>query len=281
MAKKKKRNIGKVFIHNNLIEAHYTNLGSLESKLLVVVAFFFQQQQAKQTVQTNFVSFELDDLADYLRIERNNFPYLRERIRNIQSAFISYTNEDEQWEQDIPLFEPPKYHFHKDGDKKQFYKVDFQIHEKLTPYFLDLGKKSESLIKTRTFTQIEGSTPLDFSSKYTLPLYLLMKKIENQTFKMVSYELAELQSIVGSKYPTWQKFRDNVLEISFKEINIISEIWCEYTPKTEKLSGERGRPKVIGVTFKMGMKEAYKNKKDAAKRILKFKKDFNQNEEEK
>lgn len=270
MAKKKKRNIGKVFIHNNLIEAHYTNLGSLEAKLLVVVAFFFQQQQANQLVQTNFVSFDLDDLADYLRIERNNFPYLRERIRNIQSAFISYTNEQEQWEQDIPLFEPPKYHFHREGDKKQFYKVDFQIHEKLTPYFLDLGKKSESLVKVRTFTQIEGSTPLDFSSKYTVPLYFLMKKIENQTFKMISYSFDELQSIVGSKYPTWQKFRDNVLEISFKEINEISEIWCEYTPKTEKGTGARGRPKVIGVTFKMGLKESYKNKKDAAKKIFKM-----------
>lgn len=270
MAKKKKRNIGKVFIHNNLIEAHYTNLGSLEAKLLVVVAFFFQQQQANQLIQTNFVSFDLDDLADYLRIERNNFPYLRERIRNIQSAFISYTNEQEQWEQDIPLFEPPKYHFHREGDKKQFYKVDFQIHEKLTPYFLDLGKKSESLVKVRTFTQIEGSTPLDFSSKYTVPLYFLMKKIENQTFKMISYSFDELQSIVGSKYPTWQKFRDNVLEISFKEINEISEIWCEYTPKTEKGTGARGRPKVIGVTFKMGLKEGYKNKKEAAKKIFKM-----------
>ena len=163
--KKKKRNIGKVFIHNNLVEAHYTNLGSLEAKLLVVVAFFFQQQQAQQLIQTNFVSFDLDELADYLRIERNNFPYLRERIRNIQSAFISYENEHEQWEQDIPLFEPPKYHYFKEGEKKQFHRVDFQIHEKLTPYFMDLGKKSEPLLKTRTFTQIEGSTPLDFSSK--------------------------------------------------------------------------------------------------------------------
>ena len=87
--KKKKRNIGKVFIHNNLVEAHYTNLGSLEAKLLVVVAFFFQQQQAQQLIQTNFVSFDLDELADYLRIERNNFPYLRERIRKIQSIWKS------------------------------------------------------------------------------------------------------------------------------------------------------------------------------------------------
>ena len=59
MAKKKKRNIGKVFIHNNLVEAHYTNLGTLEAKLLVVVAFFFQQQQTQQLIQTNFVSFDM------------------------------------------------------------------------------------------------------------------------------------------------------------------------------------------------------------------------------
>jgi len=280
MAKKKKRNIGKVFIHNNLVEAHYTNLGTLEAKLLVVVAFFFQQQQTQQLIQTNFVSFDLDELADYLRIERNNFPYLRERIRNIQSAFISYTNEHELWEQDIPLFEPPKYHFLREGEKKQFYRVDFQIHEKLTPYFMDLGKKSEPLInKTRTFTQIEGSTPLDFSSKYTIPLYFLMKKIENQQFKMVSYELEELQSIVGSKYNTWQKFRDNVLDISFKEINEKSEIWCEYSPKMEKNAGTRGRPKVLGVTFKMGLKEAYKNKKEAYKKMLGFKKKLLDKEE--
>jgi len=278
--KKKKRNIGKVYIHNNLVEAHYTNLGSLEAKLLVVVAFFFQQQQAQQLIQTNFVSFDLDELADYLRIERNNFPYLRERIRNIQSAFISYENEHEQWEQDIPLFEPPKYHYFKEGEKKQFHRVDFQIHEKLTPYFMDLGKKSEPLLKTRTFTQIEGSTPLDFSSKYTIPLYFLLKKIENQTFKMISYELNELQAIVGSKYPTWQKFRDNVLDISFKEINEQSEIWCEYLPKTEKSSGTRGRPKVIGVTFKMGMKETYKIKKETAKKIMSYKKRFLNNDNE-
>ena len=273
--KKKKRTIGKVFMHNNLVEAHYTNLGALELKLLVVVAFFFQHQQSQQIIQTNFVSFDIEELADYLRIERNNFPYLRQRIRNIQSAFISYENEQEQWEQDIPLFEPPKYHYHKDGEKKQLYRVDFQIHEKLIPYFLDLGKKGESLIgnptnKTRPFTQIEGSSALDFSSKYTLPLYFVLKKIENQTFKLVSYSLNELQAIVGSKYPTWQKFRDNVLDVSFKEINEISEIWCEYTPKHEESTGQRGRPKVIGVTFKMGMKEAYKNKREAFQKLQKF-----------
>lgn len=120
-------------------KAHYTNLGALELKLLVVVAFF-QHQQSQQVIQTNFVSFDIDDLAEYLRIERNNFPYLRQRIRNIQSAFISYENEQEQWEQDIPLFEPPKYHYHRDGEK-QFYRVDFQIHEKLLPTFLTQVKK--------------------------------------------------------------------------------------------------------------------------------------------
>ena len=281
--KKKKRTIGKVFMHNNLVEAHYTNLGVLELKLLVVVAFFFQHQQSQIESQSNMVSFDLEDLAEYLRIERNNFPYLRQRIRNIQSAFISYENELEQWEQDIPLFAPPKYHYHREGEKKQFYRVDFQIHEKLTPYFLDLGKKGESLLaspndKARPFTQIEGNSALDFSSKYTLPLYFLLKKIENQTFKLVSYSVEELQHIVGSRYPTWQKVRDNVLDPSFKEINEISEIWCEYTPKFED-KGARGRPKVISVTFKMGLKEAYKNKKDAYKKLMGLKSQFKKEEE--
>jgi hypothetical protein len=106
-----------------------------------------------------------------------------------------------------------------------------------------------------------------------------LKKIENQSFKLVSYSLDEIQGIVGSKYPTWQKFRDNVLDPSFKEINEISEIWCEYLPKHEEKTGQRGRPKVIGITFKMGMKEAYKNKKEAYKKIMQFKERYPPNNE--
>ncbi len=71
-----------------------------------------------------------------------------------------------------------------------------------------------------------------------------------------------------------------MLDISFKEINEQSEIWCEYIPKTEKPSGARGRPKVIGVTFKMGMKENYKIKKETAKKIIAYKNRFIKNNEE-
>ncbi len=47
----------------------------------------------------------------------------------------------------------------------------------------------------------------------------------------------------------------------------------------EKNAGTRGRPKVLGVTFKMGLKEAYKNKKEAYKKMLGFKKKLLNKEE--
>jgi hypothetical protein len=263
---RRKKSIGKVYIHNNLVDAQFSNLGLIEGKLLVVVAYFFQQAQLQQLVQTNFVSFTLDELAEYLKVNKNNFPYLREKIKNIQTCFISYQNELEQWEADIPLFEPAKYHYRIDGGRKTYHKIDFQINEKLIPFFTNLGKEAGGLV--RPYTQLEGATTQDFTtSKYTLILYILLKKLENQEFKMKSYSLSELQSRVGSKYPTWQKFRDNVLDPSVKEINELSEIWCEYIPKREKQEG-KGRPKIVGVTFKMGLKEAYKAKKEATKKAL-------------
>lgn len=266
----RKKSIGKVYIHNNLVDAQFSNVGLIEGKLLVVVAYFFQQAQLQQLVQTNFVSFTLDELAEYLKVDKNNFPYLREKIKNIQTCFISYQNELEQWEADIPLFEPAKYHYKMEGGKKTYHKIDFQINERLIPLFIDLGKGSSGLV--RPYTQLEGATAQDFStSKYTLILYILLKKLENQEFKMKSYSLEDLQSRVGSKYPTWQKFRDNVLEPSVKEINGLSEIWCEFIPKREKQEG-KGRPKIVGVTFKMGLKEAYKAKKEATKKALALKK---------
>lgn len=285
---RKKRLIGKVFIHNNLVEAHYSDLGAVEWKLLIIVAYKFQQLHSQLTPpETNKVSLALDEIAEYLGISRNNFPHLRQRIQKLQSSFLTYQNEQAKWIEDIPLFGVPRYHYYEEDNNKTtsdeknkvFYQVDIEIHEQLVPFFLDLGSYSSPLVssrgktqlidnKARPYTQILGETSMKFgSNKYTGRLYALMKKLENQTYKTITYPINEFQLLVGSKYKNWQHICENVITPTLEEINVVSEIWAEYEPITEK-NPKGGRPRVTAVRFTMGLKEVYKAKKEANKKFI-------------
>ncbi len=236
MGKKEWQEIGKIVkLSNNLVEGHW-KLNEVQQKILIVVAKAFNNWFEKYENQLNkedigkyhTVETTSHRLAQLLDIKNNDYRYIRQTIQTLQKCLISYRNEEEKWESDIPVFAPCKYY--DDG------RITIKVNEVLLPMFFLIQKE---------YTQYNSLEVMQFNSKYTIRIYGLVAKIQNQTYKVVTYSLDDFCKKVGCEYKTWSHIETKVLLVAKKELKEKSIINFKYEAIIENIG--RGRPKVVAL----------------------------------
>jgi plasmid replication initiation protein len=93
--------------------------------------------------------------------------------------------------------------------------VTVRIHEDL----------AECLFKLKEYIQFKGIIGLAFKSKYSLPLYTMLKSyIGNLHDPNFSFDLKAIkQKLNAENYEFWEEFKKHVLERAIKDINAVSQ----------------------------------------------------------
>lgn len=202
-------NYYKVSKSNVLIDSVYS-LTALEQKVLISVISILN---SKEQESFDKYSVSITTLREILGIKRDNFyTYLKEMTLSILSKPFTYYDKEAETTLQATWFSSCKY---KDGEGL----VEFGFSPEVKGLLLNL--KTE-------YTSYMLGYAVQLKSKYSIRIYELLKKIEGM--KTAKFHLTELRNMVGleKQYPKYAQFKQNVLEVSKKEINKYTDIKFSY-----------------------------------------------------
>jgi len=199
----------KVSKSNALIDSVYS-LTALEQKVLISVISILNSKE-----QENFYKYRVSitTLREILGIKRANFyTDLKQMTMSILSKPFKYKDKEANTTLQAPWFASCEYI---DGEGI----VEFEFSPKVKKLLLNL--KNE-------YTSYMLGYAVQLKSKYSIRIYELLKRIESM--KTATFYLIELRDMVGvnKQYPKYAQFKQNVLEVSKKEINQYTDIKFSY-----------------------------------------------------
>lgn len=193
----------KAVIGNPLVEAKY-KLSATEQKVLHMLI----AQIDFNDIDLKHYSFNVSDFmsifgTNYVRLTKNSLSILlHSKILINKEKSIFETN----WLSSAEYF---------DGGR-----IELEFSNKLKPYLLQLKKE---------FTKYNIDEINKFNSKFAIRLYLLMKQYLPLRERIIDVE--ELKDIlqVTNIYPHYRNFKQKVLSVGIKEINVISDLQVNFS----------------------------------------------------
>ena len=217
-------------ISNSLIEAKY-KLPIVEQKILHMLIAQIDFNDKKLKVYSFHVS-------DFLTIfsEKNYAKQVKKALDTLLNTKVRVTKEKSFLET----------HWLASAEYFLGGKIELEFSEKLKPFLIQLKKE---------FTKYNIIEINKFKSKFSVRIYLLLKQyivVGKRTLKVE--ELKEMLQ-VSELYPEYRNFKQKVLKVAHKEINLLSDLTFEY--KEIKV----GR-KVDSILFFISSKSIQKEEKE-------------------
>lgn len=172
-------------------------------------------QLVKEDKDLKTYSCKITDLADFLKIPKNNL------YRDVQEicdcamksvVYIGTGNPKQPWKM---------FHWVSTAEYDGNGTITLRLSDKIKPYVLELEK---------WFTQYQLKNILEFNSYYAIRLYEIIKCEDGATGSMKSeleFEVEELRKYFDceKKYSAFKDFRKNVIDVAVREINAKSDIF--------------------------------------------------------
>lgn len=198
---------------NNKVITSKNNLNTLEIKVFLYLCKIYQVNEKNlQKDLFNNLILESKDIYEILNINYNN---LKRTLINLKEETVIIDNQDKKTFSSLIL----KFTFFKSGE------IEILI-----------DKDLEELFKTikKYYTILQEKQIYKLNYKHSLKLYMLFKKIQNQTHKRIVLTLNEINEMFGTKYEKYNYINNNILKNSIREINDLTDINVIYTPKKNK-----------------------------------------------
>lgn len=206
---------------NELIQKSRFNLSTLQQKIVL-----FLISKVKPTDEEfKRYEFSIYDFCQVCGIEPKgeNYPAIRRAIKDISDKSMWLDLQDEDGTETLIRW------IHKPSFKRNSGTITLQLDEDLKPYLLQLKKN---------FTQYQLLWTLQFSCKYSIRLYELIKSymFEPELITEKVFELEALKLALNAEnHKTYYNFNVRALAPAVKEISEKSNIDLSYEPiKTGK-----------------------------------------------
>lgn len=199
----------KVVKANDLIQKSRFQLSLQEQKIILYLISKIKPEDMELKEHT----FEIRDFFKLCGLETNsgsNYKYIKQTLKELRdkSIWITLENGSETtlaWLNTVTI-------------NKNSGKVIIRIADMMKPYLLQLQKR---------FTSYELLYTLAMRSQYSIRLYEILKSYEYK--KNVVFNINDLKRILSAEnYTRFPDFKRNVLEISMREINDLSDLTAHY-----------------------------------------------------
>lgn len=208
---------------NNLIEAKY-KLTTNEQRIILYV---LSEKVKKSDEQFGIYKFCVSDLVKYFGDGMRNFDEIIDIIKKLKRRELYFKEGEEwviaSWVSVAKVNENTK-------------EITIEFPQLLKPYLLQLKSN---------FTSYTLENVVYLKSSYSIRMYELLKqyvKIKKRDFKLE--ELKESLGIPEGEYIKYSHFKNKVLDICYKQINLNSDVKFEYYP----IKHVR---KVVGISFQI------------------------------
>lgn len=229
---------------NDIIRQSQFSLSLVESR---IVAYMLANTNQKLG-QFNYIQFRTRDFCNACGISKTNPQYVKNVIKRLynKSIVVRIKRSDEHQNIISDSYVPIKILDDFEVAGKDGY-VALKFHDRLAPYFLELKKN---------FTLYYFGYSVFFKSKYSLPLYELLKSYANMSLTakqhVFSYRISieEFRSMMGlgTKLEHHSDLKRRILDVCVGEIN-------QYTDIKVEMEEERYGKAVRFLLFRISMKE--------------------------
>lgn len=257
MAKKKTQELTIIKASNNLIDANYKRFTLASKQILWHIAKRLQEHgytptsfqthnvlTPQKTIKIDLETGKIteDEMSKCVKIELDIKTLMRESgmaystisdtIEKMKKASLQIYSQDKKTRTSTSIFPNAEY---LDGQQKItiYMWADILLH----------------LLQLQVWAQLDYKHIMRFKSEYTLRMYELLCKIQNQDYAAFYKDIEQLNKDFDTKYTSVTDIKRKIIEVAKKELDQKSNFSFEYQIKYENKG--KGRPAAVGITFYM------------------------------
>lgn len=202
---------------NNKVIVSKNDFNTLEIKVFLYLCKIYQINE--KTLQRDLFNNLLLNTKDIYNILDLDYHNLKRTLTKLKTQTIIINDEIKKTFTSLIL----KFSFFKNGNLE-----------------IVIDRELEELFKTlqNNYTILQEKQTYKLNFKHSLKLYLLFKKIENQTYKRIVLNLQEINDMFNTNYLKYNHINNNILKSSIKEINEKTDIKIIYTTKKDRIKNQ-------------------------------------------